>query len=130
MHERFSGLILVGERRSSLAVEKGWSWQQCQHTGPRLCAIKLFSALEQSGYNPKEQIFLNVYHDDGRLNEPIVEMLRQIGNDNFRIVGMGQLVQEVLTRNNIPHLQIVHPAARGNWKKPGVYESHVVNVLG
>jgi hypothetical protein len=128
--QRFKGLILVGEKRSQMAQDKGWSWEQCQQGQPRLCAIKLFGSLSQCGYDPTVQIFLNVFHDDGRLNQPIVTMLRNISIRGYTVIGMGNIVQEVLSTNGIEHKKLVHPAARGDWKKPGRYEAHVAQVLG
>lgn len=130
MSERFTGLIIVGERRSPTAVNHGWSWEQCQSGEPRLCAIKLWGALSLCGYDPTNQIFLNAFHDDGRINEPVLEMLRTgVVARGYSVIGMGKVVQEILSTSGVEHTPIVHPAARGIWKKPGIYEQHVKQAL-
>lgn len=127
---RFEGYIFVGENRSPSAINHDWSWENCQTNTPHLCAKKLFSALETCGINPKKQIFINLWHDDGRINIPALTMLEEISQKNYPIVGMGKKVQTKLQESNIPHKELVHPAARGIWANPQTYQGHVNETFG
>jgi hypothetical protein len=45
------------------------------------------------------------------------------------IVAMGKKVQRELTRRRIPHIPIVHPAARGKIRLKSNYAAHVAAAL-
>lgn len=114
--------LFIGERRSKKAQENGWSWQTCQKFGPRLCARQLFTALEEAGIDPYEQHFLNLWTDTNKLDQTTLIVLDNTGKP---IVGMGRRVNNQLTKWEIPHIEIVHPAARGVWRRQEVYNKHV-----
>jgi hypothetical protein len=127
MHERY---VFVGVNRSPTAQEKGYSWQECQRTGvPVLSAIKLFDALSFNGLDPKVQIFFNLWNDDRNLNELVLEELKKIAEDEMIIVGMGAKVQAKLEELGIPHLKLIHPAARGIFTSKALYREHIKEVL-
>lgn len=122
--------IFVGENRSPLAQEKGYSWQECQRTGkPVLAAKPLWEALIQIGINPNEQLFFNLWNDDWRPNKIVPEILKELAQDGEIIVGMGRKVQKELHRLNIPHKELVHPAARGKIRRTDRWRKHVKSVL-
>lgn len=130
--ENTSGIfIFVGENRSKTAQVKGWSWQECQRTGPVLCAKPLWRALSQPelGLNPNEQIFFNLWDDNWKVNRFIPEILKEMGEDGETIVAMGQKVHNQLIKLNVPHRLIVHPAARGKIRTSCLYDKHIREIL-
>lgn len=85
-----------------------------------LAACTLFDALHSAGYAPGEHRFRNLYRSPERgattdTGDERRAMLatRRATRSGLRIVGMGKLVQRVLEREGIPHLSLIHPAARG-----------------
>lgn len=113
--------IFVGERPSKTALEKGWTWRD-----GHLAAKQLFEALTAMGIDPLEQEFVNLFHNDGRINRKTVKSLVET---SLQIVGMGKLVQDNLAEEGIKHLEIVHPAARGKIRAKPVYRRHVKKAL-
>lgn len=113
-------MIFVGERRSPTARRKGWRWQD-----GRLAAKQLFDALRACGYDPARQEFVNAFEPGA-----VEKIQRGLRDGHTLVVGMGQLAQDWLTRSHIPHLSLVHPAARGAIRKKERYIEHVRLVLG
>lgn len=121
--------VFVGERRSPTAIKQGLRWED-----GKLSAKRLFDALASNGINPHDQTFINLFEDGDGTGEEV------ISRENFDmilcyvaqslIVGMGQKVQKVLVSNQIAHVGIVHPAALGIYRRPGVYTQHVKEMLG
>jgi sulfopyruvate decarboxylase TPP-binding subunit len=66
---------------------------------------------------------VNLYYDEGVLDEGMLDWLRE--TQTKPIVGMGKAVQKVLEKYNIPHIKIVHPAARGKYKRYEIYVQHL-----
>jgi len=131
-NERTPGIfVFVGENRSKTAQEKGWSWQECQITGPVLCAKTLWRALRQPGLglNPDVQIFFNLWDDQWQPNNFIPEILKEMAEDGEIVVGMGRKVHGELLKLGIPHKEIIHPAALGKIRKISLYQKHVKSVL-
>jgi len=122
--ERF---VFVGERRSQRAVQMGVYWED-----GRLAARTLHEALRAVGLDPRRQIYLNLYADDGQRAVKAETLLRlqMFADTGLRIVGMGRLVQAALARAGVPHLRLVHPAARGAIRARAAYHAHVSAVLG
>lgn len=122
--------IFVGENRSKTAIEKGYSWQECQRTGvPRLAAKPLWEALQEIGIDPNQQIFFNLWDDSWNPNPYIPDILKEMAEDGEIIVGMGKKVQTELEKLNIPHKKMTHPAARGKTRGTDLYRKHVREVL-
>lgn len=120
----------MGENRSKTAQEKGWSWQECQRTGiPRLAAKPLWEALTEMNISPSEQIFFNLWDDEWQLNKFIPEILTEMAEDGEIIVALGQKVHNELTKQGIPHREMIHPAARGKIRKTSLFRKHVREVL-
>jgi len=122
--------VFVGEARSKTAKENGHSWQSCQTTGkPVLSAIRLWDALKHSRLDPNAQIFFNLWDDSGELNEFVPEILKEMVEDREIIVGLGQKVQNELDKLGIPHLDMIHPAARGKMASKVLYRKHAEKAL-
>lgn len=117
--------IFVGERRSITAQRKGWSWESCQKSEPRLCAIQLWNALSAIGIDPKIQIFINAWDDDGKPNQYLPEVLQL----DLPIVAMGKKVHEYLNRVGVKHIVIPHPAARGKIRNSKNYIEAVAELF-
>lgn len=58
-------------------------------------------------------------------------VLRRLKRESLdrRIVAMGVRVRTTLQRHGIPHLAVVHPAARGTIRRRACYQAHVRSVL-
>lgn len=113
--------LFVGERRSNRAIAMGVTWEN-----GRLAGHTLFFALREIGLDPDEQQFMNVFHDDGTLDDYTLQLLRE---SKESIVALGRIVQRELTRAGIPHTAMIHPAARGAIRLSSRYRAHVAAVL-
>jgi len=129
-------LVFVGENRSNMAQNNDWSWERCQlEHQPRNCAKQLFEALENCGIDPynQEQVrFLNAWEDNSEewvevenLNS-ILQSYLEVG---FEVVSLGEHVHQHLEQLNIPHIKLIHPAARGSIRKKDNYQKHVATTL-
>ena len=103
--------LFVGETRSQQAKDHNWTWQSGRST-----AKYLWDALKAVGIEPTEQEFTNLWSDDGEL-QPI--------QSELKVVAMGRTVQNKLNELGVKHIDIVHPAARGIYKRKEVYSSHL-----
>lgn len=124
-------LLFVGERPSQRAVQLGVTWRD-----GALAACTLFDALRSAGYDPGEHCFCNLYRSPERgaatdmTNErQAIQAIRRAARSGLTIVGMGRLVQRVLEREGVPHLRLIHPAARGAIRGRRQYRQHVREVL-
>jgi hypothetical protein len=98
----------------------------------RLAAATLFAALEACGIDPAACDYVNLFHQYGpKLPRAAVVMFlhRQV-RDGWVVVGLGRAVQRQLRACQIPHLALVHPAARGAIRGKACYQRHVAEVLG
>ena len=111
--------IFVGEKRSDLAEEKNWRWEDGQ-----LAAKQLFDALRDNHIIPERHIYVNLL--DGSIS---ARSLKYLQSDGYIIVGMGKKVQSKLTEEGIPHTSIIHPAARGTIRKKENYSQHIKEQL-
>jgi hypothetical protein len=112
--------LFVGEKRSTTAQEKNYTWQNCPDVGV-LCARKLFEALREAGIEPREHDFINAWEDDGNPQE--------IYFQGRIVVAMGQRVQDELDKRGIPYIPIIHPAARGTWCRKIEYGNMIRETL-
>jgi hypothetical protein len=120
-----SVFVFVGERRSARAIAMGVTWED-----GRLAAHTLHDALRHLGLDPAVQRYLNLWDDHGRPDAAGRRRLRLHAARGGPIVGLGRRVQRELTRAGIPHLAVVHPAARGAIRTRARYRAHVATVLG
>src|ERR1044072_637972 len=107
-------LLIVGERRSNLAIKRGVRWED-----EALAAVPLFQALRAAGVEPANCRFVNWFED----GEAVVRQHTR------RIVGLGQEVQEALAAEGIRDLPLVRRAARGEIRLCANYIARVVSVL-
>lgn len=119
--------LFIGERRSARAQRMGVTW----HSG-RLAAYTLFHALRAAGIPPQSQVFVNLYRDGAGptvIDPLIARTLPDFAHAGWTLVALGRNVDASLQRLNIPHIAIVHPAARGAIRKRERYQAHVANIL-
>ena len=132
MPGRERGLFLfVGERPSDRAVRMGVTWSD-----GALAGATLFDALRSLGVDPSRQCYRNLYTSpvrgaatDREDEREAVGEIKRAQERGMTVVGMGRIVQRVLTREGIPHLQLRHPAARGRERLRARYHTHARDVL-
>src|SRR5437588_13050379 len=108
MPGRGRGLFLfVGERPSRRAVRMGVTWSD-----GALAGATLFDALRNLGVDPSQQCYRNLYTSpvrgaatDSEDERETVDKIKRELERGLTIVGMGRIVQRVLMREGIPHLQ-------------------------
>jgi uracil-DNA glycosylase len=125
--------LFVGEAPSKLANRINASWRTGQ-----LSAKVLHDALRAMGIDPVQHKYINLWADyEGRprvgQQYPYEYIWRAYG-EGYTIVAMGQKVHKALGSGKtllqtIPHLTIVHPAARGKIRLRANYQAHVKEVL-
>jgi hypothetical protein len=108
-------LLFVGEKRSNRAIELKVTWKD-----GALAGKQLFDALHSIGIDPHQCNFCNIFERGGKST---------IKQHNGTIIGMGKKVQIELDRLDIPHVKIIHPAARGKIRKKELYIAHVRDAL-
>ena len=123
--------LFVGERPSDRAVRMGVTWSD-----GALAGATLFDALRNLGMDPSQQSYRNLYTSPvrGAVTDRVDEReavceIKRAQERGLTIVGMGRIVQRVLTREGIPHLQLRHPAARGRERLRTRYHIHARDVL-
>lgn len=107
--------LFVGEKRSNLAIKMKVTWKD-----GNLAAKQLFDALNHCGIDPKQQEFVNLFERGGK---------KRVREYKGRIVAMGNKVSNGLLKMRIPHIKIVHPAARGKIRTKSLYCNHVKDNL-
>ena len=110
--------LFVGEKRSKLAVKMRVRWDD-----GRLAAKQLFDALAFAGVDQARCVFANWFERGGPTR------VRGLAQRGLVVVGMGKKVQAALVRAKIPHVELVHPAARGAIRKKERYAEHVKSAL-
>lgn len=122
--------LFVGERPSHQAAKIGATWEN-----GKLAARQLHDALRALNIDPAEQLYCNLWTEPGIgpiAARPEASVLAYIAGQYAQgriIVGMGALVCRELQRHGIPHLQMIHPAARGAIRLKARYAAHVAAVL-
>lgn len=124
-------MIFVGERQSPKAARYGHTWETRQ-----AASATLHRALHAAGVDVTTVEFANLWGTPG-LKDPkrppsraTLRRLRAAHHAGQRIVAMGALVQRELARHRIPHVPLIHPAARGKMRKAELYDAHVRERLG
>ena len=123
-------LLFVGQERSKLAQERGVYWED-----EAQCANQLFRALRANNINPQKCSFVNLFTDESdgvKYSDKTINKkgLNKVYKWVGEIVGMGSLVHKKLHELKIPHIQIVHPSARGKIRAKAVYTQHIREKLG
>jgi hypothetical protein len=107
--------LFIGEQRSQRAIDNGWTWED-----GRLAAKPLFDALKAININPEECRFMNWFESENPLEE-----LEKLSNQGFEIVSLGAKVHDELTKRNVNHIAVIHPAARGKIRLKANYFQHI-----
>ena len=115
MGSEMKNLLFVGESRSSRAKELNVRWED-----GALAAKQLFDALNTCGINPHLCSFTNLFERGG---------ITKTRSWKGTVVGLGQKVQKELAKRSIPHIKLIHPAARGAIRKKERYAHHVKKQL-
>jgi uracil-DNA glycosylase len=124
-------IIFVGERPSLKAARYGHTWE-----GANAAARTLHNALDAVGVDREARAFVNLWTRPGvgkpahRPSRNAVRQVREAVTSGARVVALGQLVAAELEARRIPHVRMVHPAARGKIRKRERYIEHVREVLG
>jgi hypothetical protein len=123
--------LFVGEKPSETAFRRGLTWEDGS-----LAAKTLFDALDAAGIDRTDCAFVNLYGDHpqatvGHISLEAAGRLRVIASvaKIVTVVAMGRQVENRLRVASVPHLYIVHPAARGAIREKTVYQQHVADVL-
>lgn len=120
--------LFVGEKPSRRAIEINASWATGQ-----LAAKTLHKALRACGLDPARQRYLNLFGDDPDVPEverpDRVRQIRAMAAKGLLVVALGQKVSDALSRHNIIHIHLIHPAARGPIRKKERYQRHVATEL-
>jgi hypothetical protein len=114
--------VFVGERPSPRARQMRVTWQD-----GRLAAKPLHTALRACGIPPETQRYLNLFRTYGPLTvkQTALRRLQRWVRAGRTIVALGRRVAQALDAAGIPHLQLVHPAARGRIRNTDRYCAHV-----
>jgi hypothetical protein len=120
-------LLFVGESRSPTAIEKGWTWRS-----GHLAARTLHAALEAAGFDPMAHEYVNLWPDPPRAQAPTRHRclrIREHAAAGGVVVALGAKVAAGLAQLGVPHVALVHPAARGKIRARALYQAHVREAL-
>ena len=130
------GLLMVGERRSRLAIARGASWERGGQ-----CATTLRAALAACGIDPATVRYRNLFEEldparDAAPGEPplIVDRaalaaVRSSHEAGLLIVALGRRVESALARAGVPCRYLPHPAARGRVRGRETYRALVAQLI-
>lgn len=117
--------LFVGERRSPRAISMGVRWED-----GHLAARTLHAALSVAGVALSDCRFINLFDDStGALDQQNVAAIHSALAAGMQVIALGRLVQNSLRQLGIPHVEMVHPAARGAIRARERYQAHVADVL-
>jgi hypothetical protein len=117
--------LFVGERRSNRAMEMAVTWRD-----GRLAAKTLFEGLRAAGIDPQKQDYINIWDDANNvIDTSLVAIEACAHKPGGVVVGMGRRVCKYLTGQGVPHIRIVHPAARGTIRRAENYRAHLRSQL-
>ena len=117
--------LCVGEKRSLTAIARGWTWAD-----GHLAARTLHAAMGTLGLEyGHDYMCCNLCDDHGTASPSQLAGIRSFHLDGWQIVALGQVAARVLTAAAIPHLCLIHPAARGAIRRRDRYQAHVAAVL-
>lgn len=115
--------LFVGEQRSPKAKQMGVTWEDM-----RLCSKTLREALQACGVKGAF-LFVNLWDDAGTFQMRMPKFLKNEHRKGWVIIGLGQKVQRCLEECGVPHVPMIHPAARGAGRARAVYKAHVREVM-
>jgi hypothetical protein len=87
--------------------------------------------------DPTQCHYLNLFADDTDTWEPDPVVLRRLRlwtssgrrSRRVQVVALGRRVQHALRRADVPHIPLIHPAARGAIRAKPVYQQHERDAL-
>jgi len=115
-------ILFVGEEPSKTAIEKAWKWGD-----DHLCSKTLLEALDAAEFPRDQANFENIFHE-GVVNKENIRRVR-VRAMKKPVVAMGRKVQDALNSHGVPHIPMIHPAARGEIRKKESYQSHVKEII-
>ena len=122
------GLLFVGEKPSLTAYRNGWRWED-----GRLAAATLFAALRAANVDPAACGFVNLFGDHPDAPEHVergsIAVLRGTARAGVKIIALGEKVRLNFVKFDVPHVAMVHPAARGAIRAREAYAAHVAEVV-
>ena len=114
--------LFVGEKPSERALQMGVRWED-----GRLAAKTLFDALLAIGINPARQRYYNWFEQP--LEHRAVAHVKRHLRQGQTVVALGNKVSQAMEKCFLPHVKMVHPAARGSIRRRERYHAHVKEVL-
>lgn len=123
--------LFVGERPTGRAARIGATLQN-----GRLAGKTLHGALRALKVDPHRQQYLNLYcwpdanPADEASEEETCREIEHRARSGYVVVGLGHKVSRRLWVHCIPHLRLIHPAARGTIRRTECYRLHVATILG
>lgn len=130
------GVLMVGERRSRLAIARGASWERGGQ-----CATTLRSALAACGVDPATVCYRNLFEElepvggyaSGEpplvVDRAALAAVRSDHEAGLLIVALGRRVESALARAGVPCRYLPHPAARGRLRGREIYRALVAAVI-
>lgn len=115
-------ILFVGEEPSKTAIEKGWKWGD-----DHLCSKTLLEALDAAEFPRDQANFENIFYE-GVINKENIRRVR-VRAMKKPVVAMGRKVENALNQHGVPHIPMIHPAARGEIRKKELYQSHVKEII-
>ena len=115
-------ILFIGEEPSKTATEKAWKWGDMH-----LCSKTLLEAFDAAGFPHNQANFENIF-ENGEVKKEVVRKVR-VRAMSKPVVAMGKKVQKVLNSHGIPHIPMIHPAARGEIRKTENFQAHVQEVI-
>ena len=129
-------LLIVGERRSRLAIARGASWERGGQ-----CATTLRAALAACGIDPARVAFRNIFEELGQeartdspepplvVDRAALAVVRASQAQGLAIVALGRRVEATLLGADVPCRYLPHPAARGRVRRREAYRALVAAVI-
>lgn len=129
-------LLIVGERRSRLAIARGASWERGGQ-----CATTLRAALAASGVDPDRVAYRNLFEELDQqaltdspepplvVDRAMLATVRAAQARGLAIVALGRRVEAALARAGVPCRYLPHPAARGQVRRRELYRALVATVI-
>ena len=130
MHEQ--RFLFIGEKRSKTAIKRGWTWDHGRLAGCTLTKVLEVCGLSRLGppYGHYYEV-VNAFLDDGQKDVLMLTRIEDAARHRgWTVIALGTKVSALLTRYDIPHRRMTHPAARGAIRKRERYLAHVQQVLG
>ena len=113
------------QKRQTFHVPYGVTWRD-----GRLAAHTLHAVLRDLGLDPDAQRSYNLWGDDGAPDALSLGQVQTHAAAGRTVVALGRRVQRQLTRAGVPHIPLVHPAARGRIRLRARSQARVAEALG